>query len=29
VKLGGDHVVAGDVIDTIPAAFTKGDPGVY
>jgi NAD(P)H-hydrate epimerase len=25
-RFGADHVVAGDVIDTIPAAFRDGDP---
>ena len=25
-RYGADHVVAGDVIDAIPAAFTEGDP---
>ena len=26
VRLGADHVVAGDVIDAIPSAFRDGDP---
>jgi NAD(P)H-hydrate epimerase len=28
-RLGADHVVAGDVIEAVPAAFRDGDPGVY
>jgi NAD(P)H-hydrate epimerase len=26
-RFGADHVVAGDVIDAVPAAFRDGDPG--
>jgi hypothetical protein len=25
-RFGADHVVAGDVIDAVPAAFRDGDP---